>query len=50
MEIMQRYNLIENGMVNTEDLSLEWAEEMLDRYSSTFPNIEFWIEPVGYRG
>ena len=46
---MERYNLIENDMVHTSDLSLEWAEEMRERYTETFPESEYCIEPVGYR-
>jgi len=44
------YNLIEDGHIHTSSLSLEWAEEMLERYTDTFPDSEYWIEPVGYRG
>jgi hypothetical protein len=47
---MERYNLIEDGTIHTEGLSLEWANEMLERYTETFPQSEYWIEPVGYRG
>lgn len=46
---MERFNLIEEGMIHTSDLSLEWAEEMLETHSNTFPDIQFWIEPIKYR-
>jgi len=46
---MERYNLIEDGAIHTSDLCLEWAEEMLERYTRTFPNSEYWIEPTNYR-
>jgi hypothetical protein len=45
-----RYNLIEEGTIHTEDLSYEDAIEMEERHSDTFPEIQFWIEPVGNRG
>jgi hypothetical protein len=50
MQRMERYNLIEEGTIHTEDLPYEDAIEMENRHIETFPNIEFWIEPVGYRG
>ena len=46
---MERFNLIEDGTIHTSDLSLEWAEEMLERYTDTFPQTEYWIEPIEYR-
>lgn len=46
---MKRYNLIEDGTIHTSDLSYEWAVEMEKRYIKTFPNSEYWIEPIEYR-
>jgi len=49
LNIMKRYNLIEDDMIHTSDLSYEWAIEMEERYTKTFPNSEYWIEPIEYR-
>lgn len=40
----RRYKLIENGATHTDGLKLADAEEMLERYERTFPDLEFWIE------
>ena len=45
----QRYNLIEEGMIHTEDLTLSDAAEMLERYESTYPDINFWVEEAQNR-
>lgn len=39
-----RYKLVEEGQDHTTGLLLKDAEEMLQRYEATFPDIEFWIE------
>ena len=45
MEITEkRFKIIENGATHTERLKLAEAEEMLERYQRTYPNVEFWIE------
>lgn len=46
---MKRFNLIEDGMIHTSDLSHEWALEMEERYTNTFPDSDYWIEPMEYR-
>jgi len=46
---MKRYNLIEEGMIHTSDLSYEWAVEMEERHNRNFPDINFWIEPMSNR-
>jgi hypothetical protein len=46
---MQRFDLMEDGYVHTSGLTLDWAEEMLERYARTFPNSEYWIEPTKFR-
>ena len=46
---MKLYNLIEEGQVHTDALKLKDAEEMLERYQATYPNLDFWIEPMIYR-
>lgn len=40
----KRFKLIENGTTHTDGLKLADAEEMLERYQRTYPDLEFWIE------
>ena len=49
MKNMKRYNLIEDGIIHTSDLSYEWATEMLEGHTNTFPDVDFWIEPMENR-
>ena len=46
---IQRFNFIEEGMIHTDDLTFSDAQEMLQRYESTYPEINFWVEPAENR-
>ena len=39
----KRYTFLENGYPHTTDLGLSDAEEMLERYSRIYPDLEFGI-------
>jgi hypothetical protein len=38
-----KWTLYENGYKHTGDLTKEQAEEMLERYTRIFPDLEFYI-------
>lgn len=42
----ESYALIENGIIHTDDLSLEDANEMLERHKNCFPDCRWEILPM----
>ena len=42
----QGFDFYENGYIHTDDLSLEAAKEMVERYSRIFPDSEFYYMPT----
>ena len=49
MKTTTRYNLIEEGIIHTSDLTHQDALEMEERHNDTSPDVQFWIEPIEYR-
>ena len=47
MKNQKKWALLENGYVHTKNLSKADAEEMLERYSRIFSNIEYCITYLG---
>ena len=47
MKNLSKWALLENGYVHTDSLSKTDAEEMLERYSRTFNDIEYCLVYLG---
>jgi uncharacterized protein (DUF3820 family) len=45
-QVSESYALIENGVIHTDDIDLESANEMLERHKRTFPNCHWEILPM----